>query len=120
MSNQIRAIHPYWDNGLLVFDDPAVGLVKEPFVQGADDVLAALASQVSDECKDGFTLLFSHEPFPGYQAEVKRLHREYGGNWYVCEELGMKGWLCPALYKYFDVAPESIFVQIKERGPSCP
>lgn len=114
MANQIRAIHPYWHEGLLVFDDPDVGLVREPFVQGADDVLAVLASQVGESCKEGFTLLFSHEPFPGYQAEAVRSHREYGGNWYVCEQLGMKGWLCPALYKYFDVAPERIYVQIKE------
>lgn len=117
MSNQIRAIHPYWHHGSLVFDDPSVGLDKEPFVGGADDVLGTLASQVSDACKERFTLLFSHEPFPGHQVVVRKTREEYGGNWYVCDALGgAEGWLCPALYKYFDVAPDHLYLQIKERN----
>lgn len=34
-----------------------------------------------------------------------------GGNWYWNESLGMEGWLCPALFKYFDTAPERIYAQ---------
>ncbi len=37
--NSICAIHPYKYEGLWVFDDPHVGLVKEPFVAGADTII---------------------------------------------------------------------------------
>jgi hypothetical protein len=111
MSNQIRVIHPYWDQGQLVFDDASVGLVKEPFVANADNVLASLAVSVDPRCKDRFTILFSDEPFAGYQFEAVRLREEYGGNWY--EIGGEEGWLCPALFKYFDAAPDRVFFQIK-------
>ena len=28
----------------------------------------------------------------------------------------MEGWLCPALFKYFDQAPERIYAQVKPRS----
>ena len=34
--NSILVIHPYKHVGVWVFDDPAVVLVKEPFIAGAD------------------------------------------------------------------------------------
>jgi hypothetical protein len=114
--NSIRAIHPYVDDGLLVFDDESVGLVKEPFVGGADEVLAVLAAGVcGDEWQDGFTILFSDSPFRGYQARMDWLRKEYDGNVYWSEDIGMEGWLCPALLKYFKSAPKRLYIQIKER-----
>lgn len=112
--NAIRVIHPYWENGSLVFDDASVGLVKEPFVAGADSVLGVLASRIPG-CDKQFTLLFSDRPFPGSQTSIRRLREEAGGNWYACDDLnGAEGWLCPALYRYFAVAPDCIYLQIKE------
>jgi hypothetical protein len=35
--NSIHVIHPYKHAGVWAFDDPAVGLVREPFVAGADN-----------------------------------------------------------------------------------
>jgi hypothetical protein len=116
-ANAIRVIHPYWDNGSLVFDDPDVGLRKEPFVAGADSVLEVLAAQIPG-CKERFTLLFSDNPFPGAQALIRRLRPEYGGTWYACDALaGAEGWLCPALFKYFEEAPEHLYLQIKPQRP---
>lgn len=115
MSNAIRVIHPYWHQGLLVFDDEAVGLVREPFVAGADTVLEILAESVGPECKERFTLLFSDQPFPGHQAEMRRLHPEHGGTWYSCDQVGLEGWLCPALFKYYAEAPANLYIQIKPR-----
>jgi len=117
MSNQIRVIHPYWDNGLLVFDDATVGLSKEPFVAGADEALRILAAQVSEECSERFTVLFSAEPFPGYQTVARKTRPEHGGNWYEIEGTGQEGWLCPALYRYFPTAPDQIYLEIKPPSP---
>ena len=39
-----------------------------------------------------------------------------GGNWYDSPDLDIEGWLCPALFKYFEVAPERIYAQFKARA----
>jgi len=59
----------------------------------------------SPDAENGFSLfLFVFE---------WRHREEYGGNWYYSKDLDMEGWLCPALFKYFDNAPEKIYTQFK-------
>lgn len=117
--NSLRVIHPYWSNGQLVFDDEATGLVGEPFVAGADTALALIAEaeQVQGR-RRGFTVVFSDEPFPGHHAVLERQEEEAKGNWYWCERVKTRGWLCPALFHYFETAPDSIYIQIKETKKS--
>src|SRR5690349_7077115 len=99
--NAINLIAPYRFEGMWVFDDPRVGLNKEPFVSGADLMIDALVADISNAQK-GFGLLFSATPFPGYKAKLEWRREEYGGNWYFSPDFKMEGWLCPALLKYFD------------------
>ena len=110
--NYIRVIYPYWHNGSLVFDDAAVGLTREPFVAGADTALGTLAAEIPG-CDEKFTLYFSDLPFPGWQTCARWLHAEGDGNWYEFTSSGVKGWLCPALLKYFDEAPRNIYIEIR-------
>jgi len=49
-----------------VFDDPRVGLVQEPFVAGADTMIDRVVADIPD-AKNGFTLVCSITPFPGFQ-----------------------------------------------------
>ena len=95
-----------------VFDDARVGLVKEPFVAGADVLLSRMTAAIPDAA-EGVTALFSGQPFPGYQYELVRRCEEYGGHWYFSEEFELEGWLCPALFHYFEIAPERLYVQVK-------
>jgi len=116
-SNSIFVIHPHQDGGALVFDDPAVGLRKEPFVMGADTVLRIAALMVAAD-PDRFTLLFSGIPFPGHQASAEWLEPgEAGiGDWYrvtLPENGSHDAWLCPALLKYFPAAPARIYFAAK-------
>ncbi len=111
--NAITAIHPYKHKGMWVFDDDDKGLVKEPFVAGADVIIEDLSRTLSNP-EAGFTLLFSHVPFPGHQATLEWIACEHTGNWYYCVELNKEGWLCPALLKYFSLPPKMIYVQFKE------
>lgn len=118
--NSIRVIAPYKFDGQWVFDDTSVGLVKEAFVAGADLLMEALtAAKGIENPGQGFILLFSDQPFPGYDVELKWTQQEfnptYGGNWYYCEQFKQEAWLCPALYLYFKDAPKSIFVQAKAK-----
>ena len=110
--NSILCIFPYDHKGQWVFDDPDVGLIREPFVSGADVIIDKMVQSL-DNPSAGFTLLFSPEPFPGFQLELDWVRPELGGNWYVSNSLGMEGWLCPALFKYFDSAPPKIYAQFK-------
>lgn len=113
--NAIIAIHPYKSDGLWVFDDESVGLRQEPFVSGADTIIEMMVQGIPDAAS-GFTLLFSAAPFPGYQVAFDWRREEMDGNWYFSKDLNMEGWLCPALFKYFDSAPETIYAQFKHKA----
>jgi hypothetical protein len=108
--NSIFVISPYKTQGIWAFDDSSKGLEREPFVEEANAFIDALTSNIPN-AEAGFRLLFSSRPFPGYALSFTRRREEFDGNWYQCDQLGGEGWLCPALFKYFAAAPESLFVK---------
>jgi S-adenosylmethionine synthetase len=114
-ANTIMVIRPYWHVGTWVFDDPAVGLVQEPFVTGIPEMIDILVREIPDP-RSGFRLLFCAQVFPGWQQRMVWLREEDGGNWYSAPALGMDGWLCPALFKYFTEAPADLFVKAEPLG----
>jgi hypothetical protein len=114
--NSIIAIHPYMTEGMWVFDDPAVGLREEPFISGADTIIERMVADIP-HARDGFTLLFSAGAFPGYQLELEWVRADMSGNWYRSQALGMEGWLCPALLKYFESPPAKLYAQFRARSP---
>jgi hypothetical protein len=99
-----------------VFDDPAVGLVREPFVSGIDEMLNRLTKSIP-QAEAGFRLIFSPTPFPGYSVKLVWRREEFGGNWYYSSEIGIEGWLCPALFRYFDKAPPELYGKLEPKGP---
>lgn len=113
--NAIRIIVPYRFSGQWVFDDPAVGLVREPFVAGIDTMIDRMVQDIPG-AESGFRLLFSHTPFPGYNIKLEWRRGEYEGNWYYCPQLETEGWLCPALFKYFDEAPQELYARVEPRA----
>ena len=114
--NSINIIQPYKHASMWVFDDENVGLTQEPFVAGADDIIAKMVQDLPiPNAETGFVLIFSATPFPEYQVKFEWQHEDQGGNWYYVEELDMKGWLCPALYKYFETAPKNIYVNFRAK-----
>ena len=115
--NSILCIFPYDHKGQWVFDDAECGLVREPFVSGADLIIDEMVKTL-DNPSIGFTLLFSENPFPGFQLELKWQRHDLGGNWYSSDSLNMEGWLCPAMFKYFDTPPLKIYAQFKNKDAS--
>lgn len=113
--NSLGVIAPYKFEGMWVFDDATVGLVREPFVSGIDTMIDKLVATIPDAEK-GFRLIFSATPFPGYTVELEWRRAEYGGNWYYSPKFDMEGWLCPALFKYFDSAPLKLFGRAEPKG----
>ena len=112
--NAINVIAPYRYLGMWAFDDPRVGLVQEPFVGGADVIIDRVVEGLRN-AEAGFLMLFSATPFPGHQFRLSWRRADGNGNYYYSEAHGMEGWLCPALLKYFDKAPEEIFFQVKPK-----
>jgi len=108
--NAILIIKPYWYNGTWVFDDERVNLYREPFVAGIPEMINRITKDIPN-AKNGFRLLFSASPFPGYQMRLTWRRKEDGGNWYYSEDLKMEGWLCPALFKYYKKAPKEIYAK---------
>jgi len=113
--NSIMTIHPYKYEGIWVFDDAKVGLVQEPFVAGADLILDRMTEHIPG-AERGVTIIFSAIPFPGHQHELDWVREELSGNVYRSNALDMEGWLCPALFEYFESAPRKIFVQVKPKA----
>ena len=113
MANTIMVISPYRYSGTWVFDDPSKGLEKEPFVAGVPAMISNLTRPIPNAWK-GFRLLFSALPFPGAQAELEWVNEESGGNWYRLVGTGEEGWLCPAMFKYFDSTPGKIYARAEE------
>ena len=123
MSNAIQVIFPYRSKRLWMFNDNAKGLYREPFVGGIPEILQVLVTGI-EEPYLGFALYFSDQPFPGFQIKMDLVGPEHGGNWYkiTVGETEMKGWLSPALFKYFEAAPASIYAKAEamDRGPTPP
>lgn len=117
MSNAIFLLQPWkegGDNGLWVFDDPMVGLRREPFVPSATkliDELVVLGGAKTD-CKGRINLMFSPKPFQGsVKLDLVDVERGGTGVTYTWKEKKMDAWLCPAFYKYFQVgnAPKALY-----------
>jgi hypothetical protein len=132
-NNQIMAIRPYWDTDTKcwVFDDKNYGLVAEPFVLGMSEIIDQflIDNQGTNGLKprQAFTMLFAKSEMPGTLLRLDKLYEEYGGCWYekhsytqprtltLADKTGSdKGWLCAALFHYFDEAPDSIFISATE------
>ena len=113
--NQLLVIAPYWWQGTWVFDDERVGLEREPFVAGVPEIIDRVVGRAGIDLaqarRDGFRLLFSAAPFPGSQEKAARIRPEAGGWWYRTGAPELDGWLCPAMFNYFDEAPERLFVK---------
>lgn len=108
--NALMVIAPYWYNGTWVFDDPKAGLVREPFVGGIPEMIDVLVADIPDARK-GFRLTFSTRPFPSFEKKLTWLKGDRTGNTYRLNEPEMEGWICPALFKYYDQAPPELYVK---------
>src|SRR5260370_24651603 len=113
--NALLVIAPYKYQGAWVFDDPAVGLSREPFIAGIDTMIDKAVADIPNAEK-GFRAIFSASPFPGANWKLDWRREESGGDWYYSDRFKMEGWLCPALLKYFPTAPREIYVKIEPKN----
>ena len=108
--NALFVIAPYFKHGTWVFTDEHRHLLEEPFVAGVTEIITEMVADIPN-AKAGFRLTFSAAPFPGHELVVIRGEPEAGGYWYHVENSDKKGWLCPALFKFFSEAPEKLYAR---------
>lgn len=114
LMNSLFVIAPYKYEVIWVFDDPAAGLTKEPFIAGIDTMIDRITADLPN-AESGFRAVFSAAPFPGAEHRLEWRRGESGGNWYYSDDYKMEGWLCPALFKYFPTAPREIYVRVEAK-----
>ena len=113
-ANALMVIEPYSHAGTWVFDDDRVGLVREPFVAGVPEMIDQLVAHVPG-ATNGFRMLFSASPFPDYQKRLIKTREHMGGNYYKFEGTEKEGWLCPALFRYYEQAPNELYVKAEAK-----
>jgi hypothetical protein len=115
--NVMNALTLYWSQGCWRYDDAEHNRRGEPFVLGASEAIDALrALEGFPKKRKPFQVLFSACQFPGAHEAVL-VEEEAGGSWYRFKDVH-EGWLCPALFDFFDQAPASLWV--KPIQPSRP
>lgn len=125
-TNSIHTMRVYRHNNSWVFDNPNVGLVKEPFVAGADEVFDHIAELHCglDTPEDNLyiDIQFASIDFPGRQLWMGWESASLGGNDYRVVDCDFKYlvnhelWLCPALLKYYRRAPENVYMKVVKIG----
>src|SRR5690606_40858794 len=107
--NSLFIITPRKTGGIWTFTDEERGLINEPFVGDTNRIIDELVRHIPS-AEEGVVFLFSAHDFPGRQVVFERRSPENGGWWYFSPNQEIKGWLCPALFKFFPEAPEYIFL----------
>ena len=108
------SLPPYRHAGTWVFDDPAAHLVREPFVAGVPEMIDVLVRDIPG-ATNGFRMIFSAKPFPGYQKKLAWLRGDMGGNYYKMDQPPLEGWICPALFRYYQTAPKELYVKAEPK-----
>jgi putative addiction module component (TIGR02574 family) len=115
-ANKVFTIEPYRHEGAWVFDDPDVGLSREPFVSGISEMIDHLVAALPN-AEAGFRLQFSAVPFEGVQARLSHVRADaVEGHWYRDDISGLEGWLCPALFWYFQEAPAVVYLRAEPKA----
>jgi len=81
---------------------------------GADTIIDRIVRDIPD-AENGFCIRFSGGAFPGYEHRLEWVRPELSDNVYRVDSLGMEGWLCPALLKYFAKPPWTIYLRATAR-----
>lgn len=90
--NSVFTIKPYYWEGVWVFDDDRVGLVREPFVAGADKMIDVAVERFGiEDARNGFLMVFSANQFPTANVHLDWERAELAGNVYSWAETETEG-----------------------------
>jgi hypothetical protein len=118
MQKLIETIDTYREGMSWFFDDKVRKIKHEQFVMGIPEMIIELSGQPR---VTRAKLTFSASPFKDYQAVLKRKsldnpgNHQAGGVFYSVRwnNKNLEGWLCPCFWKFFDTAPENLYVKVE-------
>lgn len=125
--NAIYTMRVYRHESAWVFDHYGLGLIKEPFVAGADEIFDEIAHlRAVDPSRACIDILFSDGQFPGWQILAEHRGPGWGGDEYeiISSEFETLDehdfYLGPFLLKYFSEAPNKFFMKVTKVSTSIP
>lgn len=106
-ANSIMSLELYKYSNSWCFDDLHHNITREPFVMGMSEIISSYLPKDAEHCN----IMFSHQPFPGCE-HLELQYEEHNGGWYVVENSGMGGWLCPVTRIYMQGIPKDIYFKV--------
>lgn len=129
--NNMFVINAYRQGKTWMFDDKQRGLVAEPFVLGASELIQKyLDRKGMKRRRKNVQLLFALQPFPEAEVTLTCTEKCYPMklgkklNWvrddksqlpisaYYKDQEGQQIWLCPAQLKFFGTVADTIYAKI--------
>ncbi len=118
----------YRKNNLWCFDYPSMGIIEEPFVEGIDDIIDAVAARNlgvrKNHIPSELILRWSTDENDPAPNKLLHLHSEerFGQQWnrYKLHSMNisaLEGNLCPMLLVFFKNAPDVIYFDIYQVTP---
>ncbi len=106
----------YWENGAWRFDEPCLGIRKEPFVLGSSEIITEILHSrgLFHPQARRFRLIFSSRSRLPYIA--RWVEEDDQANWCTCHELEMEGWPRGKLEKFFPQIPKTIYFDLAKIG----
>jgi hypothetical protein len=112
--DSVVVITPYRLAGMWVFDDPPMGLRREPFMAGTPQMIDILVKDIPN-AGQGFRLCLSSTPFPGHTHKLEWGMAEEGGHWYGGSGFRMWGWFSPPMFSYLKTVPRLIYLKAEPK-----
>ena len=111
--NSLYIIQPYRDLGTWLFDDESRNIIREPFVLGVPQMIDMYLEQKGIQANK-FTLIFSNKDIPNADAKLIKERDLNEGAWYSLVGTDKEGWICPAILKYYETAPDKLSIIIQK------
>ena len=108
-----QTLNLYKNINTWLFDDIKKDIREEAFVEGSSELITEIQSRAALS-ENTLTITFSDKPFlESHHMLLWKSSRDEGTwNQYYSKDLNMENWLCPVLLKYFDTAPEKLYVSV--------
>lgn len=106
-NNEIKHLSIYRLHNTWMFDDPFLGIIAEPFVPSASEVITELTKEYYGLDTYDTDILIG-EDLEQYDAEINLVNVN-GGSTYKYKDKEL--WLCPVLLRFFEYPPERIRVK---------
>jgi len=110
----VLVVEPCWVKGTWQFDDPYIGLHREPSISAVNSLVDRLSAAIPDAHR-GFRLILSTRPFEGCQSFSWVRSDSVEGNWFRADETGEECWVYPASFDDWHSGPLRLYARAEPK-----